>query len=163
MWQKNTKSGVHEARVVRGPNHGQFEYDLMYTIYRSVDLNQFASYLPSSAPQRNNMKEKQHQQKHQVSNTCNITNKNCRPPGMETESLPLFPLFFFCRSQVTLFSKKLVLPCKEMSSIQSKGFEEPKSLPWKNRLGGAPTVISYTPPKINIELEMMVWKMMFIF
>ena len=30
----------------------------------------------------------------------------------------------------TRFSKKLVLPCKEISSIQSKGFSEPKILLW---------------------------------
>merc|ERR1719410_1863491 len=30
----------------------------------------------------------------------------------------------------TLFSKKFVLPCKEISSIQSKGLEAPYSLEW---------------------------------
>merc|ERR1711953_726299 len=32
----------------------------------------------------------------------------------------------------TLFSKKFVLPCKEISSIQSKGLEAPYSFEWPN-------------------------------
>ena len=144
MWQKDTKSGAHKARVVRGPNHGQFQYDLMYTIYRSVDLNQFSKLSAIIGPTK-----KQHETKTTptktpgVFNSCDITNKNCRPSKWRRKVFPSSRCFFF-RSQATLFSKKLVLPCKEMSSIQSKGFEEPKSLPWKNRLGNRPPKSSVT-------------------